>query len=40
MNDHVTINGNKFDPNRIDFTQKLNQKEVWKLKMSKIKWVV
>ncbi|PAK91312.1 copper oxidase, partial [Brevibacterium casei] len=24
MNDNVTINGNKFDPNRIDFTQKLN----------------
>ncbi len=23
MNDHVTINGNKFDPNRIDFTQKV-----------------
>ncbi|POC78198.1 copper oxidase, partial [Vibrio vulnificus] len=23
MNDNVTINGNKFDPNRIDFTQKL-----------------
>ena len=23
MNDNVTINGNKFDPNRIDFTQKV-----------------
>ena len=40
MNDNVTINGNKFDPNRIDFTQKLNQKKYGKLKMSKIKWVV
>lgn len=37
MNDHVTINGNKFDPNRIDFTQKLNQKEVWEIENVKDK---
>ena len=37
MNDNVTINGNKFDPNRIDFTQKLNQKEVWEIENVKDK---
>src|SRR5690625_8016827 len=29
MMQHVTINGKKFDMNRIDFTQKVGEKEVW-----------
>src|SRR5690625_2692528 len=29
MMHHVTINGKKFDPNRIDFTQKKGETEVW-----------
>lgn len=31
MMNHVTINGNKFDPNRIDFTQKVGETEVWEI---------
>lgn len=28
---HVTINGRKFDPNRIDFTQKRGETVVWEV---------
>ncbi|HLR65513.1 MAG TPA: multicopper oxidase domain-containing protein [Virgibacillus sp.] len=31
MMHHVTINGKKFDPNRIDFTQKKGETEVWEI---------
>ncbi|MGE8205555.1 multicopper oxidase family protein [Heyndrickxia sp. NPDC080065] len=31
MGKDVTINGKKFDPNRIDFTQKQNETEVWEI---------
>ncbi|MBB4823418.1 FtsP/CotA-like multicopper oxidase with cupredoxin domain [Sporosarcina luteola] len=31
MMEHVTINGKKFDPNRIDFTQKQGITEVWEI---------
>lgn len=31
MMDQVTINGKKFDPNRIDFTQQQGVTEVWKI---------
>ncbi|MCG3088081.1 multicopper oxidase family protein [Sporosarcina cyprini] len=31
MMEHVTINGKKFDPNRIDFTQKQGVTEVWEI---------
>ena len=31
MMNHVTINGRKFDPNRIDFTQKKGETEVWEI---------
>src|SRR5699024_1228809 len=31
MMNHVTINGKKFDPNRIDFTQKKGETEVWEI---------
>ena len=31
MMEHVTINGKKFDPNRIDFTQKQGETEVWEI---------
>lgn len=31
MMNNVTINGKKFDPNRIDFTQKVNKTEVWEI---------
>lgn len=31
MGKHVTINDKKFDPNRIDFTQKQNDTEVWEI---------
>ncbi len=31
MMHHVTINGKKFDPNRIDFTQKQGETEVWEI---------
>lgn len=31
MMQHVTINNKKFDPNRIDFTQKQNKMEVWEI---------
>lgn len=31
MGENVTINGKKFDPDRIDFTQKQNVTEVWEL---------
>ena len=31
MGANVTINGQKFDANRIDFTQKQNETEVWEI---------
>ena len=31
MMNNVTINNKKFDPNRIDFTQKQNKTEVWEI---------
>src|SRR5690625_3549811 len=31
MMQHVTINGKKFDMNRIDFTQKVGETEVWEI---------
>ncbi|MGG0658323.1 multicopper oxidase domain-containing protein [Rummeliibacillus pycnus] len=31
MMNNVTINNKKFDPNRIDFTQKQNETEVWEI---------
>jgi len=31
MMNHGTINGKKFDPNRIDFTQKKGKTEVWEI---------
>lgn len=31
MGPNVTINGKTFNPNRIDFTQKVNQTEVWEI---------
>src|SRR5690625_5446911 len=31
MMHHVTINGKKFDMNRIDFTQKKGETEVWEI---------
>nr|WP_102691430.1 multicopper oxidase domain-containing protein [Rummeliibacillus pycnus] len=31
MGKNVTINNKKFDPNRIDFTQKQNETEVWEI---------
>ncbi|MFG3613348.1 multicopper oxidase family protein [Rummeliibacillus stabekisii] len=31
MDEQVTINNQKFDPNRIDFTQKQNETEVWEI---------
>ncbi|WP_342514739.1 multicopper oxidase domain-containing protein [Sporosarcina sp. FSL K6-1522] len=31
MMEHVTINGKKFDPNRIDFTQQQGMTEVWEI---------
>lgn len=31
MMEHVTINGKKFDPNRIDFTQQQGVTEVWEI---------
>ena len=31
MMDHVTINGKKFDPERIDFTQEQGVTEVWEI---------
>ena len=37
MDDNVTINGKKFDPNRIDFTQKVNRKETWEIENVKDK---
>ncbi|WP_217587093.1 multicopper oxidase family protein [Lentibacillus saliphilus] len=31
MGEHVTINGKKFDMNRIDFTQKKGETEIWEI---------
>ena len=38
MDDKVTINGKKFDPNRIDLTQKKDKRKFGKLKTLKTKW--
>lgn len=37
MDDKVTINDKKYDPDRIDFTQKKNQKEIWEIENVKDK---
>ncbi|MBE7355566.1 multicopper oxidase domain-containing protein [Staphylococcus haemolyticus] len=37
MDDKVTINGKKFDPNRIDLTQKKDKKEIWEIENVKDK---